>query len=117
MMIAITISIMMLSFATAYGKNGLPLDFSSAYSRRYSSFSRWFISDVLLAELLVDVGPHPRRRRGAELGHEVEMGADQRGDQPGHEQHVDRVEARQGRGAEFGTTSQEVRQERADQRA
>src|SRR4051812_5034693 len=83
MMTTITNSIMMLSFATAYGKNGLPLDFSSAYSRRYSSFSRWFISDVLLAELGVDVGPHPRRCRGAELGDEVEMGADQRGDQPG----------------------------------
>src|SRR3954469_4661314 len=28
------------SLATAYGKNGLPCAFSSAYSRRYSSFSR-----------------------------------------------------------------------------
>ena len=45
------------------------------------------------------------------------MRADQRGDQPGHEHHVDRVEPRQGRRAEVGTSSQEVRQERADQRA
>src|SRR3954468_8967835 len=100
MMIAITIIIMMLSLATAYGKNGLPFAFSSAYSRRYSSFSRWFMSDLLLAQLLVDLGARPRRRGRAELGDEVEVGADERRDQPGHEQHVDGVEPRQGRRAE-----------------
>src|SRR3954452_17510609 len=104
MMTTITNSIMMLSLATAYGKNGLPFAFSSAYSRRYSSFSRWFISDLFLAELLVDVGPLPRRRGRAELGDEVEVGTDEPPDQPGHEQHVDRVEPRQGGCAEVGTT-------------
>ena len=36
---------------------------------------------------------------------------------PGHEQHVDRVEARQRRRAELGAAAQEVRQVRADERA
>src|SRR4051812_19930082 len=102
MMTTITNSILMLSLATAYGKNGLPFAFSSAYSRRYSSFSRWFMSDLLLAELLVDVRAHPRRRGRAELGDQVQVRADQRRDQPGHEQHVDRVEPRQRGCAEVG---------------
>ena len=32
------------SFATAYGKNGLPFFFRTSYSRRYSSFSWEFTS-------------------------------------------------------------------------
>ena len=35
-----TITAMIESLATAYGKNGFPLAFSRAYSRRYASFSR-----------------------------------------------------------------------------
>src|SRR4051812_612832 len=99
--VSTTIAAMMLSFATAYGKNGLPLALSCAYSRRYCSFSAWFISDPVLDELLVGLGLHPRRRRGAELGHEVDVSADQRRDQARHEQHVDRVEARQRRRPEL----------------
>src|SRR3954454_23839491 len=107
---------MMLSLATAYGKNGLPLAFSSAYSRRYCSFSAWVISDRVLDELVVRLGLHPRRGRGAELGHEVDVRADQRRDRPRHEQHVDRVEARQRRPAELRAAAQEVAEVRADDR-
>ena len=32
------------SFATAYGKNGLPFFFKTSYSRRYCSFSAGFTS-------------------------------------------------------------------------
>src|SRR3954452_16097681 len=106
--VSTTIAAMMLSFATAYGKNGFPLDFRIAYSRRYCSFSAWFISHLVLDELPVQVGLHPRRCRGAELGDEVDVSADQRGDQAGHEQHVDRVEARQRGGAELRPAAQEV---------
>ena len=42
MITAITTHAMTASLATAYGKNGLPWDFRIEYSRRYSSFSRWF---------------------------------------------------------------------------
>src|SRR4051812_10247608 len=117
MMTIITITAITLSLATAYGKNGLPLDLRIAYSRRYCSFSWWFMSDALLQELLVLLGLQPRRRGGAELGHEIEVRADHGGDHPWHEEHVDRVEPRQGGGAELGAPSQEVRQERTDQRA
>src|ERR1035438_7430946 len=44
MMTTITTTAIAPSFATAYGKNGLPWDFRVAYSRRYSSFSRWFMT-------------------------------------------------------------------------
>src|SRR6266542_3586803 len=37
-----TISIIVVSFRTAYGKNGLPFFFRASYPRRYSSFSRLF---------------------------------------------------------------------------
>jgi hypothetical protein len=43
MMIPTTIAAMIESLATAYGKNGLPWDLRTEYSRRYSSFSRRFI--------------------------------------------------------------------------
>src|SRR5688500_12778887 len=84
------------SFATAYGKNGLPCDFRTWYSRRYCSFSRAFMDclDLFLRELALLLGLEPRWGRGAELGHEVQVGADQRGDEAGDQQHVDRVEAR-----------------------
>ena len=52
MMTAITTHAITASLATAYGKNGLPWAFRIAYSRRYSSFSRWFI-----ALPLADCGP------------------------------------------------------------
>src|SRR5215211_5261466 len=90
------------SLATAYGKNGLPRDFRIEYSRRYASFSREFISDPVLLEALVAVGLQPRRRRGAELRDEVQVRADQRGVRTRDQQHVDRVEARQGRRTELG---------------
>src|SRR3954462_6663538 len=74
MMTIITITAMTLSLATAYGKNGLPFDFMSAYSRRYCAFSRGCISDGLLHRLLVGLGLHPRRCGGAKLGDEVQVG-------------------------------------------
>src|SRR5947209_6236147 len=90
------------SLATAYGKNGLPFAFRVAYPRRYSSFSRLFIAlDLFLAQLLGLLDLRPRRGRRPELRDEVQVRADQRDDRPGDEQHVDRVEARQGGGPEF----------------
>src|SRR5215203_7420313 len=70
---------MMLSFAIAYGKNGLPWFLRIEYSRRYCSRSRAFIgrpppSDLLAEEVLL-LGLEPRRRRGTELGHQVQVGA------------------------------------------
>src|ERR1700689_604113 len=126
MMTAITITAMIESLATAYGKNGLPCAFSIEYSRRYSSFSRWFIASpsrsenhgrlvcapwalyLCLAQLVALLGFRPRRRGGAELGDEVQVRAEQRGDQSWHEQHVDGIEARKRGGAEFRATAQEV---------
>src|SRR5918997_5914880 len=87
------IAIIALSFATEYGKNGLPWFFRIEYSRRYCSFSRAFTwLDLLLEELLL-LCLEPRRRGGAELGDQVQVGADQRGDQARYQQHVQRVEA------------------------
>src|SRR3954451_6181424 len=71
------------SFATAYGKNGFPFAFSCAYSRRYSSFWARFTSDLFLDELLVGLGLQPRGCGGAELGHQVEVCAEHRGDRAG----------------------------------
>src|SRR3954466_10589581 len=76
MITIITITAITLSLATAYGKNGLPLVFRIAYPRRYCSLSWWFMSDALLQERLVLLGLQPRRRGGAELGHEIEVRAD-----------------------------------------
>src|SRR5215217_5519418 len=114
--VSTTIAAMMLSFATAYGKNGFPLAFRRAYSRRYCSFSAWFISHLVLDQLVVDLDLLPRRRRRPEPGHEVDVRADQRDDRAGHQQHVDGVEARQRGGAELRTTAQEVAEIGPDQR-
>ena len=43
MITAITITAIIESLATAYGKNGLPSFFRIEYSRRYRSFSCWFM--------------------------------------------------------------------------
>ena len=43
MITAITTHAINASLVTAYGKNGLPSAFRSAYSRRYSSFCPWFM--------------------------------------------------------------------------
>src|SRR6185437_5872934 len=59
----------------------------------------------------------PRRGGNAELGDQVEMGADQRGHGARDQEHVYRVEARQGGRVEVRATEQEVRQERPDERA
>src|SRR5437588_11774164 len=59
----------------------------------------------------------PGRRGGSELGDQVEVGADQRDDRAGDQEHVDRVEARQRGGAELRTGAEEVGQERPDERA
>src|SRR5437763_15614018 len=45
MIVPTTITAMIESLATAYGKNGLPAALCRAYSLRYCSFSRWFIED------------------------------------------------------------------------
>ena len=42
MITTITITAIIESLATAYGKNGLPWFFRIEYSRRYCSFSCWF---------------------------------------------------------------------------
>src|SRR3954451_21150028 len=109
MMIApTTITAMIESFATAYGKNGLPAALCRAYSRRYCSFSRWFMrSDLVRAQLGVVRDLQPRGSGGAELGHQVQVEAHHRRDRAGHEQHVDRVEPRQGDGAELRAAAQE----------
>ena len=64
---------------------------------------------------LSDLGPG--RRGGAELDHQVQVGADQGDDRPRHQQHVDRVEAGQRRRPELGAGAQEVTQVGADDRA
>src|SRR5664280_1045569 len=134
MMTAITMHAIAESLATAYGKNGLPFDFRIAYSRRYSSFSRWFIAglrpsprgavrvgscglDLRLAQLWSRLRLLPRGRGRAELGDQVQVRADQRRDRAGHEQHVDRVEARERRRAEFRAAAQEVAEVGPEQRA
>ena len=63
------------------------------------------------------LGFDPGRRRGAELDDQVHVGADQGDDRPGHEQHVDRVEAREGRRPELRPGAEEVAQVGADDRA
>src|SRR5579859_3888525 len=86
---SITINAIVPSLATAYGKNGFPSLFSVEYSRRYASFCAWFIStprsylrlDALgLEDRIIRGGLDPRRRGGAELGHEIQVRADQRDD-------------------------------------
>src|ERR1700690_3954831 len=106
MITAITITAMIESLATAYGKNGFPCAFRIEYSRRYCSFSCWFMtrsgwagsksSDlglVQLRRLFLD-RLEPGRRGDPELGDQVQVGADQGGDQPRYQHHVDRVEPR-----------------------
>src|SRR5215213_11247514 len=104
------------SFAIAYGKNGLPWVFRIEYSRRYCSFSRASMRSDLLSQEVLLLGLEPGRGGGAELGHEVEVGADQGGDQTRNGEHVERVEPRDGRGAELRAHAQEVREVGADDR-
>src|SRR6266540_2047471 len=103
------------SFRTAYGKNGLPWDLRIWYSRRYCSFSREFMRQIpTFAQAQKSGAPigraasshsfllqgfgqarlEPRRRRRAELRHQVEVSSDQGGDQARYQQHVDRIETR-----------------------
>src|SRR6202035_1698485 len=99
-----------------------------------SSFSRLFIAGtscpaarglagggasalyLCLVQLCVLVGFQPRGRGGAQLRHEIQVGPDQRDDQRGYEQHVDRIEARKRGGAEFAASAQEVAEVRSHQR-
>src|SRR6202142_3295092 len=104
MISAMTMTIITLSLATAYGKNGLPSAFRTEYSRRYCSFSCWFTAGwvgsesldldfVHLGDLVVLLGHlQPRRRGDAELHDQVEMRADQGRDQARDQHHVDRIE-------------------------
>src|SRR5215217_7440853 len=110
MMTASTKTAMNESLATAYGKNGLPCDFRTWYSRRYFSFSRAFMAglDLFLGEVALLLGLQPRRGRGAELGDQVEVRADQRRDQAGHQQHVQRVEAADRGRPELRAAAEEV---------
>jgi len=132
MITAITTHAIAPSLATAYGKNGLPLAFRIEYSRRYCSFlppvhewpprraCRLSVAHGLYTSCLVELGPllglEPRWRGRAELRHEIQVSADQCGDQPRNDQHVNRVEAGEGGRAEFRSRSEEVAQVRADQR-
>src|SRR5688572_12770565 len=104
-----TIAAMMESFSTAYGKNGFPWDFRIWYSRRYCSLSRAFTSasDVFLLERLGQLCLQPWRSGGSQLHDQIQVDRDQRGDQDRDQQHVDRIEARQGRGAELRPGAQE----------
>src|SRR5687767_12964285 len=85
------------SFKTAYGKNGLPCFFRISYSRRYCSFWRASTraSHLFLGQRLRLLRLEPRRCGGAELGHQVEVRADERRDQARDQQHVHRVEPAQ----------------------
>ena len=74
--------------------------------------------DLLLTESLrLWVGAHPRWRRRPELDDEIEVGADQGDDRARHEQHVDRVEPRQGGADELRAGAEEVGEVGADDRA
>src|SRR5260221_8053421 len=99
-----TIAAIVPSLATAYGKNGWPSFFRTEYSRRYDSFSALFKAWLLrshfrsfevLDHRVLLLGLDPRRCGRPELRDEVDVRADQRDDQAGHEQHVDRIEPRQ----------------------
>src|SRR5438067_1883840 len=92
MITIMTTSAMIASFATAYGKNGLPWFFRIEYSRRYVSFSAWFTSALSYVRLLDRLGLgldlQPRWRRRAELRDQVDVRADQGKQGAGKQQHV-----------------------------
>src|ERR1035437_6486215 len=127
MITIITISAIDPSLATAYGKNGLPSFFRIEYSRRYASFCAWFIPwpsrshfrrrVLVLEHRVLGIRLDPRGRSRTELGHEVDVHADQRGDRARDQHHVNRAEARPRGRAPIGAAAQKVRQERPDERS
>src|SRR3954471_21035501 len=65
-------------------------------------------SDFLLRQLAALLGLEPRRRACSELRDQVQVEADQRGDQARDQQHVDRVEAADGRPTKPPASGEEV---------